>query len=72
MDKIRKFFTEDSIGVQIYSFAKTYAVVFGGIYFFGIDKGEDPFAWVFILATAKFSLVSVLRNVWKLTTENRG
>lgn len=68
-EKISWFFTEEKLGIQIYSFAKTYVVVFGGIYFFGIDEGKNPFDWAFILETAQYSLISFLRNIWKLTTE---
>lgn len=68
-EKLKEFFTKDPIGIQIYSFVKTYVVVFGGIYFFGIDEGKDPYSWAFVLETARFSLISVIRNIWKLATE---
>ena len=69
IEKFKRFFTKDKIGIQLYSFAKTYLVVFGGIYFFGIEEGKNPYDWSFILETAQYSLISVLRNVWKIITE---
>lgn len=69
MEKLTKFFTEDKWGVQIYSFLKTYVVVFLGIYLVGIDSGKHPLDWGFIGETATYSLVSVVRNIWKIATE---
>lgn len=70
MEKVRKFFAEDRVGIQIYSFVKTYFVVFLGIYLFGINtENKDAFDVVFIVEAAKSAWVSVIRNIWKLITE---
>ena len=54
---------------HLYSFAKTYITVFVGIWLFGFEQRIDVFAAPFILDAAKVSLVSVVRNVYKLITE---
>ena len=60
----------EKIKVQLYSFIKTYFTVFIGLYLFGIDKnGKDPLDFVFIKSIAIFSMVSVVRNFYKLLTE---
>jgi hypothetical protein len=70
MEKLKKFFTEDKIGMQIYSFIKTYVIVFLGIYLYGIEnQDKDIFDTALIISSAKFSLLSIIRNIWKLLTE---
>jgi len=67
--KLKTFFAS-ACGRQIYSFVKTYVVAFLTLYFYGIDQqGKEPFDWSFISTCASFSLIVVLRNIWKLMTE---
>jgi hypothetical protein len=71
MEKIKTFFTEDKTGIQIYSFLKTYIVIFIGIYYYGISEGgKEIFDLVFITEVASISFTAVIRNIWKLLTEN--
>lgn len=69
MTKIRDFFTKNKVGIQVYSFLKTYVVVFLGIFLAAEVNGQDCFQLDFLLNTAKVSFVAVLRNVYKLITE---
>jgi len=68
MEKIKEFFST-AIGMQIYSFLKTYCTVFLGILFFADSNGVDIFAAAFLISAAKASFISVLRNVYKILTE---
>lgn len=57
--------------IQLYSFAKTYITVFLGLYLYGVEGGKDMFDLIFIGEIAKFSLLSVIRNIYKLLTEKK-
>lgn len=71
MEKLRVFFTEDKWGIRIYSFLKTYVVIFIGIYYYGISEGgKEIFDLAFIAEVATISFTAVIRNIWKLITEN--
>ena len=54
---------------HLYSFAKTYATVFIGIWLFGVEQNQAVYSVAFLLAAAQASLVSVVRNLYKLLTE---
>lgn len=54
---------------QIYSFVKTYFTVFLALYLYGIENGKEMFDTIFILEIAKVSLLSVIRNIYKILTE---
>jgi len=73
MEKLIKnfkpFFNYHPVGRHIYSFLKTYVVVFLGIFLAGCADGLSCLTGVFLLQTAKISLISVLRNIYKLLTE---
>jgi hypothetical protein len=68
MQKIKDFLATKA-GMQIYSFLKTYLTVFLGIALFADQAGTDIFTSAFLITAGKASLVSVLRNVYKLLTE---
>ena len=69
MEKIKEFM-QTKVGIQIYSFIKTYLVVFLALYLYGIDNQEkDMFDLIFIGEIAKYSLLSSIRNIYKLLTE---
>lgn len=68
MEKI-KAFIQTKTGQQIYSFVKTYIVVFISICYFAIDNGTDIFTLSFMVAAIKTSALSVIRNIYKLATE---
>ncbi len=69
MEKIKEFM-QTKVGQQIYSFLKTYIVVFLALYLYGVDnQGKEMFDLIFIGEVAKYSLLSVIRNIYKLTTE---
>lgn len=71
MEQIKKFFKSNT-GQQIYSFVKTYAIVFITLFLYGIDnEGKDMFDIIFIGEIAKYSLLSVIRNIYKLLTEKK-
>lgn len=71
MQKIKDFFASKA-GQQIYSFVKTYVVVFLTLYLFGIDdQGKEMFDLLFIGSVAKYSLLSSVRNIYKLLTEKQ-
>lgn len=63
--------TKETMHMQVYSFVKTYAVVFLTVYLYGVENGKDMFDLLFIAEAAKFSLLSVIRNVYKMLTENK-
>lgn len=70
MNKIKEFLATKT-GKQVYSFIKTYIIVFLTLYLYGIDhNGEEMFNFVFITGVVKYSLLSVIRNVYKLLTES--
>ena len=54
---------------HLYSFIKTYITVFLGIYLFGVESGKEPLDAGFIGQVAIFSLIAVLRNVYKILTK---
>jgi len=54
---------------QAYSFVKTYATVFLGIFLYGYDQQMDVFSTAFLLDAAKVSLIALLRNAFKWLTE---
>lgn len=69
MDKIKEFM-QTKVGQQVYSFLKTYIVVFLALYLYGVDnQGKEMFDLIFIGEVAKYSLLSVIRNIYKLFTE---
>lgn len=70
MQKIKDFLST-KIGQQIYSFIKTYITVFIGIIIFAHENGVDIFNFGFILSSASASFISVLRNIYKLLTEQK-
>ena len=73
-DKIKKFI-KTPLGSQLYSFLKTYLTVFLALYLRdvveGTQEGGDIIIWNLpvIIPAAKWSLIAVLRNVFKLLTE---
>lgn len=68
METIKEFF-QTKTGIQIYSFIKTYITIFIGIVVFAESQGTDVYTLAFLIAASKVSLVSLLRNVYKLLTE---
>jgi len=67
MEKINK----EKLYRQFYSFIKTYLTVFLALYLFGIDsQNREMFDLLFISEIAKYSLLSLIRNFYKLITEN--
>lgn len=68
MEKI-KAFIKTQTGQQIYSFIKTYIVVFISICYFATESGIDIFTAGFMIAALKTSALSVIRNIYKLATE---
>ena len=69
IQELKAFFLFTRNGSQIYSFLKTYVVVFLGILLAGCADGTSCLTGVFLIQTAKISLISVLRNIYKLLTE---
>ena len=69
MEQFKRFFTEDLLGRHIYSFLKTYCVVFLGILVAAEAAGTDVFQTAFLVTAAKSSVIAVLRNIYKLLTE---
>lgn len=70
MEKVKEFLKTNT-GQQIYSFLKTYVIVFLTLYLYGIDsQNKEMFNIIFISEVAKYSLLSVIRNIYKLLTEN--
>lgn len=67
--KLKNFFKKDKVGIQVYSFIKTYVVVFLGIVLAADATGQDCLDLTFLLNTAKISLVAVTRNIYKIITE---
>lgn len=55
--------------MHVYSFSKTFITVFIGVWIFGVEQKQDVWSVSFLLADAQASLVSVVRNVYKLLTE---
>lgn len=78
LNKVKEFFS-NPIGIQIYSFIKTYITVFLGIYLSlqAVMANPDLAALqevnlinINILAlSAKGACISILRNVYKMLTE---
>lgn len=61
--------TKQQLTTHAYSFLKTYITVFLTLYLYGVENGKDMFDLFFIAEAAKFSLLSVIRNVYKMLTE---
>jgi len=51
---------------QLYSFAKTYITVFLGVMLTDTTRWQD---WSFVKSALLISLISVVRNIYKLLTE---
>ena len=72
---IKDFFTKNKLGVQIYSFVKTYLTVFIALYIKGVvDTKEEGVDIILlnapvIITSAKWSVIAVLRNFYKVLTE---
>jgi len=69
IERFKAFFIKEAIVRHLHSFAKTYVVVFLGILLAGCADGASCLTGVFLIQTAKISLISVLRNIYKLLTE---
>mgnify|MGYP006921324670 CR=1 FL=1 len=61
--------SKEQIKTQVYSFLKTYITVFIGIALFADQQGVDIFSIAFLISASKASLLSVIRNIYKLLTE---
>ena len=69
MEKIKEFLNS-KMGIQVYSFLKTYITVLLALYLYGIDsQGKEMFDLIFIAGVAKYSLLSVIRTAYKLISE---
>lgn len=72
---IKNFFTKNKFGIQCYSFLKTYLTVFIALYIKGVvDTKEEGVDIILlnapvIITSAKWSLIAVLRNFYKVLTE---
>ena len=65
METIKEFF-QTKLGIQIYSFIKTYLTVFLAVMLADTTKWGDV---SYVLNALFISLIAVVRNIYKLLTE---
>lgn len=64
-----KKFLKTKLGIQLYSFAKTFVVAFLAIALFADQQGQDIFTVIFAVEAIKASALVIIRNLYKLLTE---
>jgi len=64
-------FNKERIKMQLYSFVKTYVTVLLALMFFADNQGVDVLTMAFMMPAMKSSFIAVLRNIYKLLTENK-